>query len=135
MAEICLFHHRWIKNFYTQPFGQLCIKYDLVFYKNDLVQFCNKYMVGPSHKKLILGTQKMDNEFFVQKMYFLGNIVCHSKMHPYAQCEIIWIDYAMNVVIRLSIWGESHASSHLIARFWEHFFIIITVLQVYNFCR
>ena len=38
-AEICFFHERWIKTFYTQPFGQLCIKYGLVFYKNDLVNF------------------------------------------------------------------------------------------------
>ena len=36
-AEICLFHQRWMKAFDTQPFCQLCIKYDLVFYKNDLV--------------------------------------------------------------------------------------------------
>ena len=49
-AEICLFHQRWIKTFFTQPFCQLCIKYGLVFCKNDLVQFCNKYMVGPSEK-------------------------------------------------------------------------------------
>ena len=32
-AGICLFHERWIKTFYTQPFGQLCIKYGLVFSK------------------------------------------------------------------------------------------------------
>ena len=66
-AEICLFHERWIKTFYTQPFCQLCIKYGLVFYKIDLVQFCNKYMVGPSQKKLISSTQKMENGFFVQR--------------------------------------------------------------------
>ena len=30
-VEICLAHQRWIKDFYTQPFGQLCIKYGLVF--------------------------------------------------------------------------------------------------------
>ena len=65
-VEIYLFHERWIKTFYTQPFGQLCIKYGLVFYKNNLVQFCYKYMVGPSQKKLILGTQKMEKDFFVQ---------------------------------------------------------------------
>ena len=47
---ICLFHQRWIKTFDTQPFCQLCIKYVLVFYKIDLIQFCNKYMVGPSQK-------------------------------------------------------------------------------------
>ena len=31
--EICLFHERWIKAFDTQPFGQLWIKYGLVFRK------------------------------------------------------------------------------------------------------
>ena len=66
-TEICLFHERWIKTFYTQPFGQLCIKYVLVFYKNDLVQFCNNYLGGPSQKNLLLGTRKMENEFFVQR--------------------------------------------------------------------
>ena len=66
-AEICLFHERWIKTFDTQTFGQLCIKYRLVFYKNDLVQFYNKYMVGPSQKKLISGTRKMENQFSVQR--------------------------------------------------------------------
>ena len=30
-AGICLFHQRWTKAFDTQPFGQLCIKYGLVF--------------------------------------------------------------------------------------------------------
>ena len=49
-AGICLFHQRWIKTFDTQPFCQFCIKYGLVFYKIDLVQFCNKYMVGSSKK-------------------------------------------------------------------------------------
>ena len=66
-VEICLFHERWIKTFYTQPFGQLCIKYVLVFYKIDLVQFCNKYMVGPSQKNLFSSTRKMENEFSVQR--------------------------------------------------------------------
>ena len=58
-AEICLFHERWIKALNTQPFGQLCIKYVLVFYKNDLVQFCNNYLVGSSQKNIIWGTRKM----------------------------------------------------------------------------
>ena len=65
-AGICLFHQRWIKTFDTQPFCQLCIKYVLIFYKNDLVQFCNNYLVGPSQKNLISGTRKMENEFSVQ---------------------------------------------------------------------
>ena len=65
-AEICLFHERWIKTFYTQPFGQLCIKYGLVFQKSDLVQFCKNYLVGPSQKTLVQGTRKMENGSFVQ---------------------------------------------------------------------
>ena len=63
----------------------------------------------------------------------LGNIVCNSKMHPCAQYEIIWANYAMNVALRLIIWLESHESSEIIAHFWEHFFKIIVVLQVSNF--
>ena len=70
-VEICLFHQRWIKAFDTQPFGQLCIKYGLVFEKNDLVQFCNNYLVGPSQKNLIWGTRKMENEFSVQRKWKL----------------------------------------------------------------
>ena len=66
-AEICLFHERWIKNFYTQPFCQLFIKYGLVFYENDLVQFCNNYLVVPSQKNLLSGTRKMENVFSVQR--------------------------------------------------------------------
>ena len=46
-AEICLFHQRWIKTFYPPPFCQLCIKHVLVFYKIDLVQFYNIYLVVP----------------------------------------------------------------------------------------
>ena len=67
-AEICLFHDRWIKTFDSQQFCQLCIKYGLVFYKIDLVHFCNNYLVVPSQKKnLLLGTRKMENEFSVQR--------------------------------------------------------------------
>ena len=66
-AEICLFHERWIKKFYTQPFGQLCIKYGLVFYKNDLVQFCNKYMAGPSQKNSFWALQKWKIDFSLFK--------------------------------------------------------------------
>ena len=66
-AGICLFHQRWIKTFDTQPFCQLGDKYGLVFYKNDLVQFCNKYMVGPSQKNSFWALEKMENELFVQR--------------------------------------------------------------------
>ena len=63
----------------------------------------------------------------------LGNIVSNYKMHPCAQYKIIWTYYAMNVAIRLIIWLESHESSRMIAHFWEHFFKIITVLQLLLF--
>ena len=49
-TQTYLFHERWIKAFETQPFCQLYIKYGLVCQKNDLDQFLNKYMVGPSQK-------------------------------------------------------------------------------------
>ena len=86
-AEICLFHERWINTFYTQLFGQLCIKYGLVFYKNDLVKFSKNYLVGPSQKKPHLGHSKNEKWFFRPKKMktSLGNIVCHSNMRHYAQ--------------------------------------------------
>ena len=66
-TAIYLFHQRWIKTFFTQPFCQLCIIYGLVFYKIDLVHFWNNYLVVPSQKNLLLGTRKMKNEFSVQR--------------------------------------------------------------------
>ena len=108
-AGICLFHERWIKTFGTQPFCQLCIKYVLVFYKIDLVQFCNKYIIGPSQKNSFRALKKWKMVFLSKEMKTsLGNIVCHSNMHPCAQYEIILTNYAMNVAIRLIIWLESH---------------------------
>ena len=70
-AEICLFHQSWIKAFDTQPFGQLCIKYGLVFYKIDLVHFYKIYLVVPSQKNLISSTRKMENDFSVQRKWKL----------------------------------------------------------------
>ena len=92
-------------------------------------------MVGPSQKNLFYGHSKNGKWIFrAKKMKTpLGNIVWNSKMHPCAQYEIIWTKYAMNVAIRLIIWHESHESSRMIAHFWEHFFKIIAVLQVYYF--
>ena len=135
-AEICLFHERWIKTFYTQPFGQLCIKYGLVFYKNDLVQFCNNYLVVPSYKKPPFGHSKNGKWFFRPKKVktSLGNIVCHSNMHLCAQYEIIWTNYAMNVAIRLIILAWKPWIFTLGSSFPRTlFFKIITVLQVYYF--
>ena len=88
-AEICLFHERWIKNFYTQPFCQLCIKYGLVFYKNDSVQFCNNYLVVPSQKKTSFRALKKwkmvfssnENENFLRK---------HCLQFQYAPLCTIW---------------------------------------------
>ena len=81
-AEICLFHERWIKTFYTQQFSQLCIKYVLVFYKIDLVQFCNHYLGGPSQKKPPFGHSKNGKWFFrpTKMKTSLDNIVCPKFM-------------------------------------------------------
>ena len=65
--EICLFHERWIKTFYTQSSCQLYIKYVLVFSEIDFVKFCNNYLVGPSQKNSFWALGKMENEFFVQR--------------------------------------------------------------------
>ena len=117
-AGICLFHQRWIKTIDIQPFCQLCIKYGLVFYKIDLVQFCNKYMVGPSQKNSFRAFKNGKWIFRPKKMKSsLGDIVCHSKMHPCAPYEVIWTNYAMNVAIRLIICLESHESARMIAHF------------------
>ena len=90
LAKICLFHERWIKAFGTQPFAQLYLKYGLIFQKIDVVQFCNKYMVGPSQKTHFKQSENGKWFFHPNKMKTsLGNIVCHSNMHPYAQYEII----------------------------------------------
>ena len=58
LAEICPFHERWIKAFDTQPFGQLCIKHGLVFYKIDLIHFYNNYLVVPSRRTSFRALQK-----------------------------------------------------------------------------
>ena len=86
-TEIYLFHQRWIKTFHTQPFGQLCIKYGLVFYKNDMVQFCKKYMVGPSQKNLFWALEKWKIEFSCKEN---KNSLCQYclQMHDVNLCKI-----------------------------------------------
>ena len=66
-VEICLFQERWIKSFIMQTFGQLLIKYGLVFYKNGVVQIHTKYLVASSQNNPTFGTRKMKNGFFVQR--------------------------------------------------------------------
>ena len=63
LTAICLFHQRWIKTFFTKPFCQLCIIYGLVFYKIDLVQFCNNYLVVPSQKTSFWALRKWNMVF------------------------------------------------------------------------
>ena len=72
-TESCLFHQRWVKTFDTQPFCQLCIIYDLLFYKIGLVQFCNNYMVVPSQKNSFRPLEKWKS-FFGQKTHFSWRI-------------------------------------------------------------
>ena len=133
-SGICLFHERWIKTFGTQPFCQLCIKYVLVFYKIDLVKFYNNYLVGPSQKNLLLGTQKW-------KMVFSSNenenfLKQHCLPFQYAPFCTIW-DHLNKLChecghkiyhLAWKPWIFTHDSSFL-----RTLFNIIAVLQVYYF--
>ena len=87
-AEICLFHERWIKIFYTQSSCQLYIKYVLVFWKIDLVKFCNNYLVGPSQKNLLLGTQKWKMVFSSKENE--NSLRQHCLPFQYAPLCTIW---------------------------------------------
>ena len=64
-TQICLFQERCIRNILHGKFGQLLIKYGLVFYKNWVVQIHTKYSLGTSQNNLTFGTRKMKNGFFV----------------------------------------------------------------------
>ena len=68
-VKICVFYQRWIKSFDTQLFGHLCIKYGIIIYKIDFIQFCNKYIVGPS-LKTHFGHSKMGKCYFFAKNSF-----------------------------------------------------------------
>ena len=103
-AEICLFHERWMKSVDTQPFGQLCIKYVLVFYKIDLFNLATIIWEVLHKKTSFWALEKWKMIFSSKEMKTsLSNIVCHSKMPLCARYEIIWL--------------ESHESSHMIAHF------------------
>ena len=65
-----------------QIFGQLLIKYGLVFYKNEEVQIHTKYLVASSQNNPTFGTRKMKTSF--------GKLVDHSNMQPFSKYEIIW---------------------------------------------
>ena len=91
-------------------------------------------MVGPSQKNSFWALKKMENEFFSKEN---ENFV-RKHCLPFQDAPLctIWDrlnNYAMNVAIRLIIRLESHESSRMIAHFWEHFFKIISKLQVYYF--
>ena len=134
-TTICLFHQRWIKTFFTQPFCQLCIIYGLVFYKIDLVHFCNNYLVVPSQKTSFWALEKW-------KMVFSSNenenfLRQHCLPFQYAPLCTIW-DHLNKLCHECG-----HKIDHLVWKPWifTHdssfmrtlFFKIITVLQVYYF--
>ena len=87
-AEICLFHERWIKDFDTQPFGQLWIKHGLVFYKIDLGQFCNNCMVGPSQKNSFRALEKWKIDFSSKENE--NSLRKHCLPFQYTPLCIIW---------------------------------------------
>ena len=133
-AEICLFHKRWIKAFDTQPFGQLYIKYSLIFWKFDLFQFCNKYMVGPSQKNSFWALEKWKMKFSSKENEnFLRQ---HCLPFQYAPLCTIWDHFN-------KLWHEcGHKIDHLTWKPWifthdssflRTLFKINFVLQVYCF--
>ena len=87
-TEICLFHERWIKTFYTQLFGQLCIKYVLIYYKIDLIQFCNKYMVDPLQKNSFWAFKKWKMNFSSKENK--NSLKQHCLYFQYAPLCTIW---------------------------------------------
>ena len=94
----------------------------------------NKYLIGLSQKNSFRALEKWKIYFpWKENENSLSSIVWNSKMHPCAQYEVIGTNYAMNVALRLIIWLESHESSRMITLFWEQFFKIISILQVYYF--
>ena len=76
------------KTFDTQPFGQLCIKHDLVFYKIVLVHFYNIYLIVPSQKNLLSGTRKMENGFSSKENE--NSLRQHCLPFQYAPLCTIW---------------------------------------------
>ena len=84
------------KLFTPQPFSHLCIKYGLVFYKNDLVQFCNNYLVGPSQKssfwalkkwKVIFSCKENDNFLRQHCLEFQDAPLCMIWGHLHKLCH------------------------------------------------
>ena len=61
--EFVFFTRGGSKLFTPNHFFQFCIKYVLVFYKIDFVQFCNKYMIGPSQKTSFRALEKWKMNF------------------------------------------------------------------------
>ena len=51
-----------------------------------------------------------------------GNIVCIANMHLYIQVHHIIINYAMNIVLTLIIWLETHEFPYFLAHFVKDFF-------------
>ena len=90
LTGICLFHQRWIKNFDTQPFFQLCIKYVQYFIRLIRCIFAtNIWQV--LHKKTHFEHLENGKCIFREKKMKtpLGNIFWNSNMHPCAQYAII----------------------------------------------
>ena len=123
-AEICLFNQRWMKTFYTQPFGQLCIKHGLVFYKIDLVQFCNIYLVVPSQKNSFRALGKWKMNFSCKENE--NSLMQHCLEFQDAPLCTIW-DHLNKLCHECG-----HKIDHLAWKPWI-FFKIIVVLQVYYF--
>jgi hypothetical protein len=64
------------KTFSKQTTCELCIKYDIIFYKNVLVHFWNICLVGASQKKPFLALRKWKMNFLCQEKENTQNEHC-----------------------------------------------------------
>ena len=68
MGGICFFIRGGSKAFDMSLFGQFYIKSSLIFLKNGVVLFWNKYLVASSQKKLFMHSKNGKSSFCAKKM-------------------------------------------------------------------
>ena len=102
--------------------------------ENWFVSILQKDLVGPSQKNSFWALEKRKMKFpSKENENFLRQ---HCLSFQYAPLCTIW-DHLNKLCHecghKIDHFAWKHESSHFIAHFWEHFFKIITVLQVYYF--
>ena len=125
LAGICLFHHRWIKTFYTQPFGQLCIKYGLILQELFGRSFTKKLIRALKKWKMNFPCKENENSLRQHCLEFQDAPLCTIWDHLNKLCHECGhkIDH-----LAWKPWIFMHDSSFL-----RTLFKLISILQVYYF--